>query len=109
MIRSLNRVFLVNNDSAIYFLPMTKEITKEELQEAYEHSRLHRDHIEQSGLCGCFLCFNQFCPSRITQWIEDDQTALCPICFLDGVLPANKNAKWITTDFLKAMRYRRRF
>jgi hypothetical protein len=48
---------------------------------------LHRSLIEKSKIVGCFYCMSMFLPSTIKEWIDDGQTALCPICHIDAVLP----------------------
>lgn len=40
------------------------------------------------GGCGCFHCLGQFRAERVTAWTDDGQTALCPLCGMDAVVPA---------------------
>ena len=53
---------------------------------AHEHCSLHRVELEASPVCGCFYCQAIFPPGEITQWIDDEQTALCPKCDIDAVI-----------------------
>jgi hypothetical protein len=48
---------------------------------------LHRENVERSKLVGCFYCRSTFSPANIREWIDDGETALCPLCGIDAVLP----------------------
>ncbi|WP_104990366.1 hypothetical protein [Deinococcus sp. NW-56] len=50
----------------------------------------HRKAVLASERCGCFYCERFFNPSEITEWIDEEQTALCPLCDIDAVLPESK-------------------
>lgn len=50
-------------------------------------SRLHRAAILASDICGCYHCERTFPPSAIEDWVDDGQTALCPTCGIDAVVP----------------------
>lgn len=50
-------------------------------------SSKHRSAIEASEVCGCFYCKKQFPGSRVTSWVDAGQTAVCPHCAIDAVLP----------------------
>jgi hypothetical protein len=43
--------------------------------------------LEQSEWCGCFYCLGFFRPPSIKEWVDDGQTAKCPGCGIDAVLP----------------------
>lgn len=53
---------------------------------AHKRSSKHRAEILTSGSCGCFYCGRVFAPSAIEEWIDDNQTALCPYCGIDSVI-----------------------
>lgn len=57
-----------------------------EVVAAHKHSIRHRSEIESSELCGCFYCGQTFAPVEITDWTDEDQTALCPRCGIDSVI-----------------------
>ena len=42
----------------------------------------HREH------CSCFACGTTFAPQEVTEWTDNDMTALCPHCKMDAVLPS---------------------
>jgi hypothetical protein len=55
-------------------------------QDASEHSLNNRDSIMKSLYCGCYSCFRTFHVSYIKEFIDDDQTAICPYCEVDAVI-----------------------
>lgn len=69
---------------------------------AHEHCSLHRAEVERSSHCGCFYCFATFPPAEISQWIDDDLTALCPKCEVDAVIGTASGFP-ITQEFLTRM------
>ena len=38
-------------------------------------------------MCGCYSCTQSFHGSTITQFCDNGDTALCPVCGVDAVLP----------------------
>lgn len=92
------------------------EYTDEYLKEAHQHCRRHRTAVE-GGKCGCFYCFKTFDGSEVHHWIDrrpksartgeyDHNTAMCPHCDLDMVLPAARDLPIGDPDFLQAMHRR---
>ena len=53
---------------------------------AHKHSSGHRQEIESSSTCGCFYCLAMFPPSSISDWCDEETTALCPQCGVDSVI-----------------------
>ena len=53
----------------------------------HKTSYQHREAVSAATQCGCFFCIRVFTPSEITEWCDDGQTALCPHCGIDAVLP----------------------
>lgn len=62
----------------------------------------HKIAVNKSELCGCFYCVKTFKPQEIKEWIDKEQTALCPFCHIDSVLPENQGYE-INHSFLKEM------
>lgn len=56
----------------------------------HELAMNHKKVIESSQECGCFYCMTIFNPILIKEWVDDSQTALCPNCQIDAVLPQTK-------------------
>lgn len=48
----------------------------------------NRSALAAATLCACFNCLKIFSPDLIRGWTDDDETALCPFCEMDTVLPA---------------------
>ena len=69
---------------------------------AHEWSSYHRKTLRESDVCGCFYCLEVFPPSEIEDWIDDDDTALCPKCGIDSVI-GSVSGYPIEREFLKKM------
>jgi hypothetical protein len=70
------------------------------VEEAHKLTSMHREVIEASIECVCGDCHSRFPPSDIQEWVDwpqhipdhersnaNGQTAICPHCGVDGVLP----------------------
>ena len=69
---------------------------------AHDHCSNHRAELQKSESCGCFYCLAIFPTSRINQWIDQEQTALCPECEIDSVI-GSASGYPITKEFLERM------
>ena len=74
---------------------------------AHQYSSNHREQVLESKQCGCFYCLEIFPPSKIDEWVDENeneigQTALCPFCGVDSVIGSDSGVS-ITEEFLKAM------
>jgi hypothetical protein len=67
------------------------------LQTIHRYCVNHRPLVEQSSSAGCFCCGATFSPDEIREWIQESdgvtgqpvgQTARCPRCGIDSVLPS---------------------
>ena len=47
----------------------------------------NKNELEKTDICGCFYCKNIFYAVDITEWTDEGQTALCPYCGVDSVIP----------------------
>ena len=71
-----------------------------DLDSIWKFCTRHRALLEKSEAAGCFHCCAIFAPSEILDWIDeppaaesggitdDGETALCPRCGMDAVLPS---------------------
>ena len=66
-------------------MPREGAITRPEA--IWQFCGFHRRLLERSARCGCFYCERLFSPSEIEAWTDREQTALCPHCGIDAVLP----------------------
>jgi hypothetical protein len=70
---------------------------------AHKHSSKHRVEILSSLACGCFYCLSIYPPSDVVEWIDEDQTAICPECDIDSVI-GDASGYPITAEFLTSMK-----
>jgi Zn finger protein HypA/HybF involved in hydrogenase expression len=86
------------------FVPVTRNRWPDEdsLEAAHRHCRLNRAELQISSLCGCFYCLSVFTPAEIVEWVDEDQTAICPKCPVDSVI-GSASGYPITAEFLLRM------
>ncbi|MBI1189674.1 MAG: cytoplasmic protein [Tepidisphaera sp.] len=73
------------------------------LKSLHRLSSRHRDAVLSSTTCGCFYCLKRFSPTTIAKWTDQKQTALCPHCGIDSVLPENGIAS-LSDELLRVMK-----
>lgn len=61
-------------------------MTEKEFKTIHGHTFDNRSEIEQSIQCGCIACCEQFPKEEVDEYIDDNQTALCPKCSIDAVI-----------------------
>ncbi len=47
----------------------------------------NRDKINADTRCGCYFCIETFGGGEIEDWVDGGETAICPICDIDSVVP----------------------
>jgi hypothetical protein len=74
------------------------------LKNAHTYCTDNKRYLDHAETCGCFYCLKIFSPTEITFWLSEfgGQTAICPYCSIDSVLPDMESVK-ISEDFLAAM------
>lgn len=50
-------------------------------------SKRHRARIALGAPCGCYFCLTVFDGGTVAEWTDAGETALCPRCGIDAVLP----------------------
>ncbi len=58
--------------------------------EIYSMSFKNRHLLEKDGVikpCGCFQCLKTFKSDEVVNWVDFEETALCPYCATDSVVP----------------------
>ncbi len=68
----------------------------------HDESSRHRKEVKAAGFIGCFFCLQISDATAIEDWIDDGDTALCPKCGIDSVIPV-KNATYL--KLLKQMNH----
>ena len=61
-------------------------MTKEEMKQIHSHTLRNRTEIEASDKCVCICCCEIFKASEVADFIDEGETALCPICGIDAVI-----------------------
>ena len=93
---------------------MTRNANYKKNPQAYKDIvKAHKASYENEGLlkkskkCGCFCCGKIFDSSEIIEWAIDrnGDTALCPYCGIDSVLPDSAGYP-LTEEFLMKMHKR---
>ena len=79
---------------------MNKE---DDIIKAHEYSINNKRSLLKDKKCGCFFCLKIFSPKEIIDWIDKDQTALCPHCSIDAIIGESSGFP-LTTEFLEKMR-----
>lgn len=59
---------------------------KTDIKQAYNFSFHNRKSVEKSSQCGCFYCLKIFPSSDVVNYIDNDDTALCPHCKNDSII-----------------------
>jgi len=67
----------------------------EELYGVAGLSKNNREKIKENGRCGCYYCVSVFKGDKITQWTNIGETALCPNCVIDAVIPNETNIDFL--------------
>ena len=74
-------------------------------------ARLHRSSfrnrgaLEATGRAACFGCLQTLEASRVVEYVDAGQTALCPACGLDTLLPVH-GAEDADVQLLRALNER---
>lgn len=58
-----------------------------DLNEVVELSINNSFFVRNSNRCGCYHCMTIFKAPKVTEWVDDGNTALCPNCDIDAVIP----------------------
>lgn len=68
---------------------------------AHCRSYLNRQELLEGDECSCYFCIRSFKVAEITDWADEGQTAKCPHCDVDSLIPG----RWSEAD-LRAMHER---
>ncbi len=47
----------------------------------------NRISLEFQTVCSCYQCLKTFAPGAVIDWTDEGQTAICPHCGVDAVIP----------------------
>ena len=83
---------------------MSKDNEDDLLKKIHKYSSNHREMVLTSPFCGCFSCQDSFIlPRNIKKWVDKGNTAVCPRCGVDAILPGLGLGVSITEGFLTQM------
>ncbi len=67
-----------------------------EPKEATTYSIHNRINIENDTKCGCYFCMRVCEGKEIDEWCDEkNDTALCPHCSIDSLLPGVEDVKFL--------------
>ena len=61
--------------------------------------------LEKVSECACYYCCKVFKPSDIKEWVDKSDTALCPHCAVDAVLPVYEESEKDLSFLIKLNKY----
>lgn len=85
---------------------LVKSIISDRKYKPYHNESLqNRTKLINADKCVCFYCGKRYNVSEIKEWIEDkmDDTAICPYCNIDSVIPVLINEKEITDEIVQEL------
>ncbi|MGN0967121.1 MAG: cytoplasmic protein [Candidatus Coprovivens sp.] len=59
----------------------------QKLIDAHKTSSHNKDLVKRSKICACFHCRTWFSSKEVNRWIPGEETAICPRCGIDSVIP----------------------
>lgn len=78
-----------------------------DLRSIHRFCTRNRDLLARAELAGCFYCESEFAASEVSDWVDlparveasdarvdRGETALCPRCGIDSVLPSSAPFAW---------------
>lgn len=58
-----------------------------DIRHAAKFAMYNKKEVLKSIICGCFHCLAVFDPKEIKEWTDNEETAVCPFCYVDAILP----------------------
>ena len=52
-----------------------------------KYATYNRRYIIKSELCSCVSCLKTYKSTKVVEYVDNNSTALCPICGIDAVVP----------------------
>lgn len=76
------------------------------LENVVKASRNNIDALDDFEMCGCYFCIRVFDTDEIVDFTDNGNTALCPHCGVDAIIPGTVNKiflekaheKWFTGE-----------
>lgn len=77
-------------------------MTKDEWKKWVKCTIYNKQKLKESNNCGCYYCFSVYTYSKIDDWCDRGETAICPKCGIDSVAPFDLNNHEEEMEILKA-------
>ena len=61
----------------------------------------NREALAKFTDCGCYQCLRTFETKEIIEWTDSGQTAICPHCSIDAIVPGVTNIEVLTQMSMK--------
>ena len=74
-----------------------------EIVAAHGHSSDNKNEISKSNRCSCFYCLESFPSDEVRQWVNGENTAICPNCGIDSVI-GDASGLSLNKEFLISMK-----
>jgi hypothetical protein len=62
-----------------------------------QKSRRNRAEIENHSTCSCYFCLRSFLKEEVIEWVDKGETALCPHCGIDALIPGVVSSELLTS------------
>ena len=79
------------NDAGVLF----REALNLHHKTASKLSLHNRSEIKEGVPCGCYFCLRIVDGGEIDEWADDGDTALCPYCTIDAIVPNETDADYL--------------
>jgi hypothetical protein len=66
------------------------------IEDAPDRSIRNRSALAQSQRASCFFCLRTFPCADVISWTDQGETAICPFCRIDAVLPGEIDLPTLT-------------
>ncbi len=66
------------------------------IEDAPDRSIRNRSALAESESASCFFCVRTFPSAEVTSWTDQGETAICPNCHVDAVLPGEIDPETLT-------------
>lgn len=76
---------------------------REELEYIHKQSRHSKENLRESNIVGCFSCTTIYTFDEIDKFVNGGDTALCPYCSIDAVIPLHQIPKENYRNLLNEM------
>ncbi len=80
-----------------------KVINVKTMMDAHKFSSYNRALIKRSKVCTCFCCLKEFPAEKAEYDYAGEDTAICPYCWTDSVIPEASGVDIFDRDFLIMM------